>query len=257
MVAAPDFDRKMLLLACQLSHEMDLKTLLLTVLRALLDTLNAQTRLESMAEAMTLIRCIIRLVLKLLGEPAANRRVLIPTLLQYFSSARSLVEDASPENRALVIKDLSWLWRTAYNTAIQGCSEWDEGEENLSDMFELSVQLLELYIAHSPVGVDASIHTYLIDASFAAISGRVIVARRQCAEQDSLPVRTGLPFRRSKIRSFSHSRQLVILLPVPRLNASARCPTESMRASVKYPPSSQKAGFPPSRRRSKFMPSFT
>ncbi|EIW86072.1 hypothetical protein CONPUDRAFT_45846, partial [Coniophora puteana RWD-64-598 SS2] len=174
MVTAPDFDRKMLLLACQLSHEMDLKTLLLTVLRALLDTLNAQTRLESMAEAMTLIRCIIRLVLKLLGEPVANRRVLISTLLQYFSSARSLVEDASPENRALVIKDLSWLWRTAYNTAIQGCSEWDDGEEKLSDMFELSVQLLELYIAHSPVGVDASIHTYLIDASFAAISGRVI-----------------------------------------------------------------------------------
>lgn len=72
MVAAPDFDRRMLLLACRLSHDSDMKGLLLSVLRHLLDTLNFRENADAMTESMTLIRCIIRLTLKLLGEPGAN-----------------------------------------------------------------------------------------------------------------------------------------------------------------------------------------
>lgn len=72
MVEAPDFDRRMLLLACQLSHDSDMKGLLLSVLIHLLDTLNFRENADTMTESMTLIRCIIRLTLKLLGEPGAN-----------------------------------------------------------------------------------------------------------------------------------------------------------------------------------------
>ena len=73
MLKAADFDRKMLLLATQISHESEMKTVLLSVLEALLKTLKVENSGEPVAEAMTLLRCIIRLVLKLLVEPAANR----------------------------------------------------------------------------------------------------------------------------------------------------------------------------------------
>ena len=73
MVKAPDFDRKMLLLATQLAHEADLKLLLLAVLEALLRTIQLRLMAEREAEAVVLIRCIIRLVLKLMRQPAADQ----------------------------------------------------------------------------------------------------------------------------------------------------------------------------------------
>jgi len=73
MVNAPDFDRKMLQLATQLSHENDMKTLLLTVLKALLETLTIGDKGVTLADGMTLIRCIIRLILRLLVEPGADK----------------------------------------------------------------------------------------------------------------------------------------------------------------------------------------
>ena len=75
MVEAPDFDRKMLLLATQLANESDMKTLLLAVLEALLDTIQKQDGHQLHTEALTLIRCIIRLTVKLMAEPGVNRCV--------------------------------------------------------------------------------------------------------------------------------------------------------------------------------------
>lgn len=67
-----NFDCKMILLACRLAHELDMKGPFLNVLKALLETLNFQENVENNTEAVTLIRCIIRLIIKLLGEPAAD-----------------------------------------------------------------------------------------------------------------------------------------------------------------------------------------
>ena len=33
---------------------------------------------------------------------------------------------ASKNNLAIIAKDLSWLWRTAYNAAVAGCQDWEE-----------------------------------------------------------------------------------------------------------------------------------
>jgi hypothetical protein len=73
MVNAPDFDRSMLLLATQLSHESEMKALLLVVLEALLHTLKTRDSSDMITEGITLTRCIIRLVSRLLAEPAANK----------------------------------------------------------------------------------------------------------------------------------------------------------------------------------------
>jgi hypothetical protein len=62
----------MILLACRLAHDLDMKNLLLNVLKALLETLNFRENVENITEAMALVRCIIRLIVKLLGEPAPD-----------------------------------------------------------------------------------------------------------------------------------------------------------------------------------------
>lgn len=87
MAGAPDFDRKMLLLATQLAHESDMKGLLLSALDALLQTLNIRED-DTIVEAMIVIRCAIRLIHKLLAEPTANRPNLIETLISHFRTGK-------------------------------------------------------------------------------------------------------------------------------------------------------------------------
>jgi len=86
MRRAAGFDRKMLLLATQVSHQLGLKGVLLSVLEALLATLTAGAGSsgEAVVDAMTLIRCIVRLVLKLSSEPMANQRMLVDIAVKHF-----------------------------------------------------------------------------------------------------------------------------------------------------------------------------
>ena len=72
MVKAPDFNRDMLRLATQLSHESNMKTLLLKVLEEMLRSMKAQESGDTVVEAVTLTRCIIRLVQSVLSEPGSD-----------------------------------------------------------------------------------------------------------------------------------------------------------------------------------------
>ncbi|KAG6334327.1 hypothetical protein ID866_4762 [Astraeus odoratus] len=143
------------------------------------DTLNFRQNVENLTEAMTLIRCIVRLAIKLLGQPGINVLPLIHTLLNYFKSAKTLVENVANENDALVLRDLSWLWRTAYNCAVEGCSNWDNHPEEVSNAFDIARQLLELYISKTLTDVEPSTYLCVANASFAATSGRVILTRER------------------------------------------------------------------------------
>jgi len=55
-------------------------------------------------------------------------RLLIPFRLTVVPPlAKGFVDLAVQKDVVTVIrKDLSWLWRTAYNTAVQGCTDWGE-----------------------------------------------------------------------------------------------------------------------------------
>ena len=70
----------MLLLATQLANESDMKSLLLSVLEALLDTVQQQGAQNLHMEALVLIRCIIRLTVRLMAEPGARRSACGPSL---------------------------------------------------------------------------------------------------------------------------------------------------------------------------------
>ncbi|KAH9487374.1 hypothetical protein JR316_0001449 [Psilocybe cubensis] len=182
MLKAPDFDRKMLLVATQISHQSEMKPVLLVVLESLLKTLNIGSNGEVVVEAMTLMRCIVKLVLNLLLEPAANKPVLIDTVVKQFRSARILTEAAvSQKVVPLVFKDISWLWRTAYNCAVQGCAEWENAGDEISELFDIARELLDCCCQASPVEADAGLCLHLASASFAAVSGRVFSAREVMA----------------------------------------------------------------------------
>ncbi|KAG2135130.1 meiosis protein SPO22/ZIP4 like-domain-containing protein [Suillus clintonianus] len=198
MVHAVNFDRKMILLACRLAHDMDMKNLLLNVLKALLETLNFRENVENITEAMALVRCIIRLIIKLLGEPAADLERLVASLLHHLKivDVAAVTVAESCEQPAMLVRDVSWLWRTAYNCAIQACSDWEDRENQISDIFDaarrfkLVAQLLELYILHATVEVDQAIYVYLVNASFASASGRVMSFRRLRSQTESIEPET-------------------------------------------------------------------
>lgn len=60
--------------------------------------------------------------------------------------ARALVDTACKEKRvSLIIKDVSWLWRTAYNCATQGCTEWDNSEERVPPLFDVSREVRPVF----------------------------------------------------------------------------------------------------------------
>ncbi|KAF7311279.1 hypothetical protein MKEN_01029500 [Mycena kentingensis (nom. inval.)] len=185
MSKAADFDRKMLLLATQISHESGpgMRTVLVVVLEALLGTLKSSgvggQPGETLVEGMTLVRCILRLVLKLLLEPGANLPVLIDTLIRHFHTAKSITEDAAKQkSTALISKDISWLWRTAYNCAVQGCSEWEQSEERVAVLFEVARDLLTISCDASPIEVSAETYVHLTNATFSAVTARIFNARR-------------------------------------------------------------------------------
>ncbi|KAJ3996387.1 meiosis protein SPO22/ZIP4 like-domain-containing protein [Lentinula boryana] len=173
MVNSPDFDRQMLLLATKISHESEMKNVLLAVLEALLKTLKISNSGETVVEAMALLRCIIRLVLKLLAEPTTTRAILIDSMVAHFRTAKILADTASKQKVvSLIIKDVTWLWRTAYNCAVQGCSDWDGFQEQISALFDISKDMLEVFCQASPVDVEPDLYNYLMNASFSGVAGR-------------------------------------------------------------------------------------
>ena len=56
MTDAPDFDRKMLLVATQLAHEHQMKYLLLNILEAMAGSLSSAAGTSSTVEGLTLVR---------------------------------------------------------------------------------------------------------------------------------------------------------------------------------------------------------
>lgn len=90
-----------------------------------------------------------------------------------------------------MIRDISWLWRTAYNCAIDGCSNWEHQGEQVSEAFDSArevgilhglvvyvyvlialKQLLEIYISRTLTEVEPNAYLYIANAYFAATSGR-------------------------------------------------------------------------------------
>ncbi|CAE7228948.1 unnamed protein product [Rhizoctonia solani] len=177
MLSASDFDRKMLLLATQLAHETKQKTLLLAALEAMYKTLQREPHADAETEGITLVRCSIRILLDLLKEPLAATFQLIESLKNHLQRALGLINViASRNNLTIIAKDLSWLWRTAYNAAVAGCQDWDELA--VAETFDLARELMETYSTTLAAVQDTELKQCIMLSSFSATSGRLFVARR-------------------------------------------------------------------------------
>ncbi|KAI0045733.1 hypothetical protein FA95DRAFT_1596662 [Auriscalpium vulgare] len=200
MVQASQFDRKMLLMAFRLAHESDLKNLLLAVLQELLNFVRDRERIEADVEPVTLVRCMIRLVMRLQADPTNDKNALIDALIGHFATAKSLVERACAEKRvSMVMKDVSWLWRTAYNCAAQGSTEWDDAEVRVPPLFDVSRELLETYFQMA-FEVDEEMYLCIVFASFAATSARVFAMRKGLPTDKDLARSTGQEVRACEVR---------------------------------------------------------
>jgi len=100
-----------------------------------------------------------------------------------------------------MFKEISWLWKTAYNCAVQGCTEWENAGDQISELFDIArevslrrrwtrthnfclnplffdlpdsaaLQMLECCCHSSPIEIDADLCLHLANSSFAAVSGR-------------------------------------------------------------------------------------
>ena len=58
-----------------------------------------------------------------------------------------LVASVTHEDGAMVIRDVSWLWRTAYNAAIEGCSSWENQGEQVSEAFDAAREASVFFMA--------------------------------------------------------------------------------------------------------------
>lgn len=53
--------------------------------------------------------------------------------------ARILTDAASAQKAVpLVFKDISWLWRLAYNCAVEGTSQWVNAGDQIAELFDIS-----------------------------------------------------------------------------------------------------------------------
>ncbi|KAI5118182.1 hypothetical protein M0805_004995 [Coniferiporia weirii] len=187
MVIAPDFDRKMLLLATQLAHESDVKNVLLASLEALLSTVQSHGPMDSDVEAVLLARCIIRLIIRLMKEAPVekDRMLLVTSLIRHCKAASTLVQSAvAGSSGPLLVKDVSWLWRTVYNAAIQGCSDWRHAELQIADLFEIAFELINAYSRITVASTEMDVFIHMAYSAFSCVSARMFAFRQMTGVND-------------------------------------------------------------------------
>ena len=56
-----------------------------------------------------------------------------------YTIVKDLISQVSTKKGiAVIARDISWLWRMAYNSAVKGCSTWECPDDLVSDLFEIS-----------------------------------------------------------------------------------------------------------------------
>ena len=62
-----------------------------------------------------------------------------PMLTFTHTIAKDLISQTSTKKGiAVIARDISWLWRMAYNSAVKGCSTWECPDDLVSDLFDIS-----------------------------------------------------------------------------------------------------------------------
>ena len=64
---------------------------------------------------------------------------------------------------------MSWLWKSAYNCAVQGCSEWECDGEQISELFDIVKEVTCSYVLG-----ENPLTSFLPSAAVGAVAGSML-----------------------------------------------------------------------------------
>ncbi|KAL7416796.1 hypothetical protein BDY24DRAFT_378277 [Mrakia frigida] len=181
MTKCDDMNGRQLILATQLANDASLANVIIASLGAILNAIKDGTFATEDIAVFVLLRCLIRLTLKKIEDTSfvenlLERNGLIDTLNSQYQAAVSIAKKviAGKDNPA-TDKELSWLYKQAYNAAIRGAQEgWVESA--VHGLFEAAVSFMNLY-ADVAVGSDPQLPWQRAMGSFAALCSRTFEAK--------------------------------------------------------------------------------
>ena len=68
-----------------------------------------------------------------------------------YTIAKDMISQVSTKKGiAVIARDVSWLWRMAYNSAVKGCSIWECPDDLVSGLFDISREVrVDVFLAPS------------------------------------------------------------------------------------------------------------
>ncbi|GAA6018563.1 hypothetical protein JCM8202_000559 [Rhodotorula sphaerocarpa] len=144
LVQAPDLQPDLLLWAHKLAVERGQQDLARRILQVIASTCRTKGESETNAgiaiDLLVLARSIIRLLVAELKSAAseAERTRILWEVIDQFDAAQARL--ATSETKDSLLKELTWLYKTAYNLCAQYCYEWDS--ELATRMFQLVADII-------------------------------------------------------------------------------------------------------------------
>ncbi|KAJ9094940.1 hypothetical protein QFC21_005732 [Naganishia friedmannii] len=132
---------------------------------------------DSSSEAITLLRALIRLYLKDVDVAPAYKDSVVREVLTLFQQAVEICRKLQEASQLVVYaKDCAWLYKTAYNLAIQGMSSW-ENTDSILACFGVAVDLMRIYHNLQGVTSDSQLPQQMLMGLHACLCGYVFAAR--------------------------------------------------------------------------------
>nr|XP_019003248.1 uncharacterized protein I203_04285 [Kwoniella mangroviensis CBS 8507]OCF66709.1 hypothetical protein I203_04285 [Kwoniella mangroviensis CBS 8507] len=189
MIACQDVQPSQILLITSLAEKKGSKKLLFAALQTLFNVLQRPDLKEGFkVESLTVIRSMIRIT-RLQFDGTAEKDVLGETVVGLLDSAIALFRQSPQEYRSQV-KSISWLFRIAYNVAVEQLANLSA--KVLSDLFDRSAQLIDWYRDFNPAGLDSDLEKIRASAMFSCFCGKTFQYRDLPESEEKLLLRTQL-----------------------------------------------------------------
>ncbi|WVQ67172.1 uncharacterized protein L199_005367 [Kwoniella botswanensis] len=189
IIACQDVQPSQILLITSLAERKGSKTLLFAALQTLFSALqrpDLKQRLK--VESLTVIRCMIRITISQFDE-ITEKEFLGESIVGLLDSAIALLRE-SPQDYSSQVKNVSWLFRTAYNVAVEQLANLSA--KVLSDLFDRSAQLIDWYRDLSTAGVDLALEKIRASTMFSCFCGKTFQYRDLPEGEEKLLLRTQL-----------------------------------------------------------------
>ncbi|KLT44125.1 SPO22-domain-containing protein [Cutaneotrichosporon oleaginosum] len=174
----PDLVCKHLLLMGQAAQEKGMRTALALALDALLSIMirGGDEGVTSL-HALTLTRCLMEMTLtQIRNSNNLERNSLLGAFFRDLEIGHSVIDELCREGKAAEhIKDIAWVYKTAFNAGVEGALNWDPSL--VADIFDITAQIMDLVQMTAKMDTDPNLSVQRATAMFACFSGKMEVYR--------------------------------------------------------------------------------